>query len=163
MTAIRWSPDVEQLEAGAAARIALTRPDWEAHGAIFHAREDGDGDTVQLATGAINTGIGEIPFGALAYVDDAETALLVPGLGDSLRHNTAAVLIALAASDVLDLPDDVLDVSEPGPTSVYPTAGRLAAVEGMLAQVGARARSKVRRLDPHATITRRPAIHRGTS
>jgi hypothetical protein len=136
MTAIRWSPDVEQLEAGPAARIALTRPDWEASGAVFHARKDGDGDTVQLATGAIKTGVGEIPFGALAYDDDEETELLVPGLSDSLRQNTAAVLITLAASDVLRLPEDVLDVSESGPMSAYmPTAARLGAVEGMLARV----------------------------
>lgn len=106
--AVSWAEPGRDVGGDPAATIALTRGDWERHGARFIDADDGQGERPALATGFVDTSVGALTFGVLAY-DDESTYLLLSGDASQLETMLEPLLDALVAADVLDRDRDVLD------------------------------------------------------
>lgn len=112
---IRWDTEPRRLEADPAATLALDRAAWELLGAVFSARDDGQGEMPGLATGAVETSEGRVEVGIVDY-GEGTTYLLVPGADPDRFATTAVVLETLESLGAVRLHEDLVDLADAVPT-----------------------------------------------
>jgi hypothetical protein len=105
---VKWSSDPGDFRGEVGATLGLDGPRWEALGARFTPRDDGNGERPGLAVGAVETANGELSFAVLDYGEDS-TYLLVPTV-EERQLRTAAVLGAMRAREMI-VEAEILDAS----------------------------------------------------
>lgn len=103
---VKWSSDPGDFRGEIGATLGLDGPRWEALGARFTPRDDGNGENPGLVVGAVETPEGERRFAVLDY-GAASTYLLVPTV-DERKSQTGTVLAALRSREMI-VEDDILD------------------------------------------------------
>jgi hypothetical protein len=105
---VKWSSDPGDFRGEIGATLRLDRRRWEALGARFTPRDDGNGEAPGLVAGAVATPEGERRFAVLDYGADS-TYLLVPTVEDR-QSQTGTVLAALRSREMIG-EDDILDTT----------------------------------------------------
>lgn len=108
---ISWSDEPDQFSGDIAATLGFDATRWQIAGAKFSSIDNGDGDSIAIASGHLETSIGEIEFGILDYGEDA-TYLLVPSTGETSILQAVAVLEGLEDLGIVSS-EDLLDERSP--------------------------------------------------
>jgi cold-shock-like DNA binding protein len=111
---LQWDEKASKLDADPAATVSLDRSAWERVGAVFHDRDDREGEMPGLATATVQLAGRAVRIGVVDYGENS-TYLLVPGVEPKRLATTTAVLEALEAEGVLHIQTDLLDLANVAP------------------------------------------------